>query len=104
MEPIDLGAIIAGDPTLRELFPELVPARDPRFRYWQTPDGTMFLYTTERFSDGKFGSAILRPTGKGARSGRRKVTRWKTTREVHHSTRRAAKARAYRLYEQHRAA
>lgn len=74
--------------------------RDPRYRYWQTPDGTMFIYTTERMGDGKFASAVLTPTGRGSRSGRKAVQQWRTTREVHHRTRRAARDRAYRLFEQ----
>ncbi len=76
--------------------------RDPRYRYWQTPDGRMFMWTTERMGDGKFASAVMVPTGPGSRSGRAHVTRWRATREVHHVTRRAAKARAYRLFTQHR--
>jgi len=83
------------DPTIRALFSS---GRDPRYRYWQTPDGAMFIYTTEKMADGKYASAIYRPTGKGSRSGRRKVTQWTRTREVHHATRKAAKARAYRLF------
>jgi hypothetical protein len=74
--------------------------RDPRYRYWQSKDGRMFVYTTERFSDGKYGSAVYVPTGKGARSGRKNVEQWDVRQEVHHSTRKAAKARALRLYEQ----
>ena len=89
-----LEDIINSDATLRGLF----AVRQPRYRYFQSPDGTMFLWTTETFSDGKYGSAVLTPTGKGARSGKRNVTGWRTTREVHHTTRTAAKARALRLY------
>lgn len=89
-----LEEIINSDATLRAMF----TTRDPRYRYWQTPDGRMFLYTTERFSDGKFGSAVLVPYGPGARSGRRRVSGWRTSREVHHARRKDARARAYRLY------
>jgi len=94
----ELEDIINGDATLRSLF---AATRQPRFRYWQASDGTMFLWTTERFSDGKFASAVLVPTGPGARSGRRKVTSWRTTREVHVQSRALAKARALRLFKQH---
>ena len=87
------------DPALRAL---LAPPRAPRYRYWETPDGRMFLYTTETFPDGKYGSGIMQPYGPGARSGRKRVTRWKPVREVHHATRKAAKARAYRLFTEHR--
>lgn len=76
-------------------------ARDPRYRYWETPDGRQFHYTTERMGDGKFASAIYVPKGKGARSGKKAVTRLSPSREVHHATRRAARARAYKLYQQH---
>lgn len=91
------------DPAIREILGSLY-GRQPRYRYWETPDGAMYLYTTEKFSDGKYGSAVLRPTGKGSRSGKRNVQEWRTTREVHHATRKAAKARAYRLYEEARKA
>jgi len=93
-----LEDIINGDASLRGLF---MAARVPRYRYWQASDGAMFVWTTERFSDGKFGSAVLVPTGPGARSGRRKVTSWRTTREVHVQSRALAKARALRLFKQH---
>jgi hypothetical protein len=82
---------------LREAI-QRIQGRDPRFRYYEDARGTMYLWTTERMGDGRFGSAVLVPFGPGSRSGRGKVTRWKTTREVHHSTRKAAKARALRLY------
>lgn len=88
-------ALIESDPSLRALFP-----RDPRYRYFEDKAGRCFLWTTERMGDGKYASAILMPTGKGARSGRKAVTGWKTVREVHHTTRTAAKARALKLYHQ----
>ena len=90
----EITARLNADPTIRALF----ATRQPRYRYWETPDGWTFIYTTETFGDGKYGSAIYRPTGKGARSGKGKVTEWTLTREQHHRTRRAAKARALRLY------
>lgn len=71
--------------------------RDPRQAYWQTPRGWMFVYTTERMGDGKFGSAVYVPHGPGSQVGR--ATRWKVQGEVHHATRTAAKARAYRMFE-----
>lgn len=93
----ELGALSR---LINDALARLTP-RDPRFRYFETPDGRCFLWTTERFSDGKFGSAVLVPAGKGARSGRAAVTTWRSRREVHHSTRKAAKARALKLYQQH---
>jgi hypothetical protein len=91
------------DPVLREVLASFTP-RQPRYRYWETPDGRMFLYTTEKFDDGKYGSAVMQPYGSGSRSGKGRVERWKPVREVHHSTRKAAKARAYRLFSEHKAA
>jgi hypothetical protein len=81
---------------LGALFP-----RAARYRYWEAPDGRQFVYTTERMGDGKFASAIYVPKGKGARSGKKAVTRLSPSREVHHATRRAARARAYALYQKH---
>jgi hypothetical protein len=100
---------VTDDPILRELSAELTAVlqrlmpHQPNYRYWETADGRMFLYTTEVFEDGKYGSAIMQPYGPGARSGKKNVTRWKPVREVHHLTRKAAKARAYRLYTEHKA-
>lgn len=73
--------------------------RTPRFRYFEDKGGRCFVWTTERMGDGKFASAVLVPYGPGSRSGKAKVTRWRTTREVHHATRRAARARALLMYE-----
>lgn len=94
---IEIEHRLLADPTIRELLRALNP-RDPRYRYWQTPDGAMFVYTTERMSDGKYASAIYQPTGKGSRMGKAHVTGWRITREVHHVARKAAKARALALY------
>lgn len=74
-----------------------VNGRQPRYRYWSR-DGFMYCYTTERMADGKFSSWVYAPRGKGSRSG--DASMWEPTREVHHSTRKAAKARAYRLLTQ----
>jgi hypothetical protein len=93
---------LASDPAVQELLQALWP-RDPRYRYWQTPDGAMFIYTTEKMGDGKYASAIYQPTGKGSRKGKRFVTSWRITREVHHATRKAAKARALTLYRKAKA-
>jgi hypothetical protein len=83
---------------LNDALAGLLP-RDPRYAYWETNDGWQFLYTTERGGDGKFWSAVLVPHGRGARSGN--PSYWRTRREVHHRLRRQAKARAYRLYQDH---
>ena len=93
----DIEARLNADPTIRDLL-GYIGGHQPRYAYWETPDGAMFIYTTETFSDGKYGSAVYRPVGKGSRSGKRAITEWKPTREVHHSKRKAAKARALRLY------
>lgn len=80
---------------------EFTLGREPRYRYYQTSDGTMFIWTVERMGDDKYASAVYVPYGPGARSG--KPTKWRARREVHHKLRRAAKARAYALYREHRA-
>jgi hypothetical protein len=90
------------DPAIRDLL-GYIGGRQPRYRYWETPDGAMFIYTTETMPDGKYASAIYRPVGKGSRSGKRNVTEWKPVQEVRHTTRKAAKARALRLYQQAKA-
>lgn len=84
------------DPVLQELF----GTRVARYRYWETPDGWQFHYTVETLADGKYASAVYRPIGKGSRSG--KATRLTVSRELHSATRRGAKARAYRMYLQHK--
>lgn len=92
----DIGAEISEFLRERGILP-----RDPRYRYWETPDGWQFHYSTERMGDGKFASAQYQPTGKGARSGKAAITRLEVRRELHHATRRGAKARAYKLYQKH---
>jgi hypothetical protein len=78
-----------------------VYGRDPRYRYFKANDQTMFVWTTERMGDGKYASTVYVPKGKGSRSG--DPQRWESRREVHHTTRKAAKARALRLYREHQA-
>lgn len=91
--------IIESSPYLREMFPVY---RSPRYRYWETADGTMFGYTTERVEH-RFESFVYRPYGKGSRSGKQSVKNWRMTDERSHRLRKDAKARAYRMYTQHRA-
>jgi hypothetical protein len=102
MSERDIAAEISerlnADPRIRELLMEIYP-RSARYRYWDAPDGTQFHYTVEPLGDGKYASAVYVPRGKGARSG--KPERLEVRREVHHRTRRAAKARAYKLYQAH---
>jgi hypothetical protein len=70
--------------------------RQPHYRYFQIGrNGDMFCWTTERV-DGKFISWVYKATGPGSRSD--KAEHWKQTRKVEHSMRRAASARAERLF------
>lgn len=75
-----------------------------RYRYFQQRGGPMFCWSTEKV-DGRYASFVYRPIGKGARTG--KATRWERVdsggrwKLVTHSTRKAAKARALRLYRKH---
>lgn len=93
---------LISDERIRERLLDFLP-RDARSRYFQTSDGTMFAWTTERLGDGKFASGVYVPKGPGSRSGKRNVTRWEVARELHHATRKGAKSRAYRMFLQHRA-
>lgn len=86
------------DEFFRGLMDRMFPQpRDPRWRYIKTKDGTLFMWTTERMGDGKFASAILKPTERDPKG---RVTGWRTVREVHHRLRQDAKARAFRLHKQ----
>lgn len=99
---------LMGDRDIAERLTALLRERglitvQPRYRYFETPDRWMFIWTVERITDDddreRYASAVYVPKGRGARSG--DPSRWVVRREVHHSTRRAAKARALRMYRQH---
>lgn len=103
MSEITVGERIARMLDERGLLP-----RQPRYRYWESPDGWQFLYTVEKAEDDqgreRYQSAIYMPKGPGSQSGPKawtKRTRMVLRRERSHTTRRAAKARAYRLYQDH---
>ena len=84
---------------LREMI-ERLQGRQPRFRYFECKTCRRgFLWTVERLGDERYASAVLVPYGKGSRSG--DPVGWKNRLEVHHATRKAAKARALRLYRAH---
>lgn len=79
--------------------------KQPSYRYFGKARGWQFGWTTERIYNPdepeheKYQSFVYKPTGKGARAD--KASRW-VLRDVRiHSTRKAAKARALRLYHQH---
>ncbi len=85
--------------------------KEARSNYFQSADGTMFLWTVEPFNlvrkdqlaQGKYESVVYRPYGPGSRSG--KASRWKRDESTAslHTLRRDAKARALRLCEEHEA-
>lgn len=83
--------------------------REPRWRFFQTPDGYRFFWTTEKYEDdahwmaGKYVSGVYKPVGKGSRSGKASRLELIESKCVGHKTRRAAKARALRLYNQQKA-
>ena len=87
---------------LNQMFRTLNP--QTRYRYFETKDGWMFGWTVEKGWDDDerhgYQSFVYQPKGKGSQSG--KATRWVLTRVVTHSTRRAAKARALKLFRQRR--
>jgi hypothetical protein len=75
----------------------------PRYRYFESTDGWMFGWTVEKVEDdnGREGyqSFVYQPKGPGSRSGKvgKRGLRMILKREVTHSTRKAAKARALRM-------
>lgn len=70
---------------------------------WQARDGWCIAYTTSRIVggpyDGRFAVMAYKPVGKGARTG--KANEGKRVYYRGFSTRKAARARAERLYHQH---
>lgn len=74
-----------------------------RIVYWQAPDGWIIARTTTRVEggphDGKWVVQLMRPHGKGARSG--SGTEWRETYRRAFATRKAMNARARALYVQH---
>jgi hypothetical protein len=76
-----------------------------RHTLWECDDGWIVGYTTERIKggsgDGKFAAMAYKPVGKGARSGdpsEHEMNYWRLF-----STRKAARARADKMYDQHNA-
>lgn len=83
-------------------------SREPRWRYFGARGGPMFFWTVEKYDEdahwskvaGRYVSGVYKPIGKGARSGA--ATRFELVESkcTGHKTRKAAKARALRLYKQ----
>jgi hypothetical protein len=101
---LDLNEI---DPTgeLSRAFAEMENRRvgTARQAMWQARDGWCIAYTTSRIVggpyDGRFAVMAYKPVGKGARTG--KANEWVRVYYRGFSTRKAARARAERLYDQH---
>ena len=74
-----------------------------RQQLWGCRDGWIVGYTTQRIDggphDGRFAAMAYKPTGKGARTG--KASEHVRVYFRGFSTRKAARARAERMYEQH---
>lgn len=70
----------------------------PRFRYFQSANGPMFSWTTEKV-EGLYASFVHVPVGHGSRSG--SAEEWELVEDSisAHALRRDAKARALRLFE-----
>lgn len=83
---------------MNQMLRRFIP-REPRYRYWQTKDGWMFGWTTEKMGDGKYAAFIRKPIGKGARSG--KATSFKKVKELHFAKRSTAKKRAEQWMKTH---
>ena len=80
---------------VRERLRPLLP-REALWRFFTDQRGVKYCWATESM-DGKYASWVYQPVGKGSRSG--KPHEWKLTKRVNHKLRKAAKARAYRLYQ-----
>lgn len=96
---------LSADPTIQRLLFDLgYGGRQPRYRYFEVGQ-RKFAWTTERFADGKFASFIYEPQGRGARDKRKGwlAERWVVRQELRHGTRKAAKARALRLWQKENA-
>jgi len=98
------------DAVERELgrYLERMFGKQARFRYWQTGDGPMFVYTVEPYNlrypegqvaQGRYESVVYMPRGKG------RARQWIAVPESrsYHVLRKDAKARAWKLREAHRA-
>ena len=83
--------ILEAEPALAALFP-----RSPRYRFYSKGQ-RRFCWTTERDSTGFFMAFEYRPAGKGSRTGNAKTL--KLAHEIHFRTRKAAKARAWKWYQ-----
>lgn len=72
---------------------------------WTCEDGWIAGYTTERITggpfDGKFAVMAYKPTGRGARGGRKTAQQWERVYYRSFATRKAAKKRAEDLYWKH---
>jgi hypothetical protein len=81
------------------LYPFLAePLPGPRSRYFCFPRSqARFCWSTEA-TEGKYFSWVWAPRGPGARTG--KAITFERTKTMTHATRKAAKARALRLYSQ----
>ena len=96
--------MVGDDPELRRLF--MSPDGEARHQLWACGDGWIVGYTTQRITggrfDGRFATMAYKPVGRGARSG--KATNHVRVYFRGFNTRKAARARADRMYEQHRKA
>lgn len=86
--------------------PILMPRGSARQAAWPCEDGWEVRYTTERVDGGpyagRFAVLLYRVQGPGARTGRYTAeTEWRLVYERAFSTRKAAKARAVKLYRAH---
>lgn len=68
------------------------------YLYWEAPDQRMFCYTPWKDSNGDYWTWIMKPFGRGARSG--KATKWKRVgKMVRARTRKTARKRAQTRYQ-----
>lgn len=88
--------------SLSDLMPEQTGHRNTRNRraylYWEAPDQRMFCYSPWKDHEGNYFTWVMKPVGRGARSG--KARRWRRLGKVVASrTRKTARKRAKTRYE-----
>jgi hypothetical protein len=99
MSETERRATDAANRIMRRLLMALpMGGRRNNYLYYETPDQRMFCYTPWKDSDGNYFTWVLKPFGRGSRSG--KATKWKRVGKVVISrTRKTARKRARRRYE-----
>jgi hypothetical protein len=89
---------------MAQFFPKLAPEQKATDRhrrsylYWRSPDQRMFCYTPWKDANGDYWTWVMKPVGRGARSG--KARRWRRVgKRVRSRSRKTASKRARKRYD-----